>query len=354
MRLPKDLKVTRRKDGRWVKKIDGKPVYLGRGSEEEARRQLIEHLAGHAATPAMPATAQRPSSLHDRVTAWLDQRSEDVAAGRLTPHSLYEYRLIAKLLMDLNDQHRLEHRETLPADVRRAVTVNSPAVTKKRCVLAQTLLRAAGLEVSVPKPSKAEIRRYRATRPRKLVSAEDVSKLLSAACPTMRAALLLGINCGFHSVDVARLEWRHITSEGLIDWPRCKTGIARQCPLGPKTLAALHDADFNLPGPILRTPTGKPLIVDHETGGQTRWFDRSVPRLRTRAKVPDFSFSWLRSTFRTIADEHPDINAVRRIMGHELGQSCEATYIQRVGHDRLVAVVSHVWESLGISAKLEC
>lgn len=344
MRLPKSLTLTLRKDGRWSKKIDGTIHYFGRGSEEEARRRLIEFLVG---VPDRPSSG---GSTEDVINAWLERRTEDVQAGRLHPRTLYEYRVIASLLLKLN----LRDRPDLGDAVRSAVSVGSPEVTKKRCVIAQMLLRVAGINIRIPKPGKAEIRRHRASRPRKIISAKEFEILFSAACPTMRAALLLGLNCSYHSVDVARLEWTHIDGS-VIDHPRQKTGIARQCPLWPKTLAALHDADFGLPGPILRTRRGNPLIVDHETGTRTNILASQFRKLRSKAKITKpITFSWLRSTFRTIADEHPDINAVRRIMGHELGQSCEAAYIQRVSPTRLRAVISHVWDALKLSAEPEC
>lgn len=342
MRLPKSLTLTLRKDGRWSKKIDGSIHYFGRGSEEEARRRLIEFLAGVPDGLATVTETQSVGGGHgstrDVVNAWLERRSEDVQAGRLHPRTLYEYRSIARLLLKLN----LDDRPDLADDVKSAISVGSPEVTKKRCVIAQTLLRAAGINIRIPKPGKAEIRRHRASSPRKIISAREFEVLLSAACPTMRAALLLGLNCGFHSVDAARLEWTHIEGS-VLDHPRQKTGIARQCPLWPETLAALRDADFGLPGSILRTRRGNPLIVDHESGSRTNVFSKRFRRLRSRSGIAKpVTYCWLRSTFRTIVDHHPDLSAVRRIMGHEVGDGAESAYIQEVGVDRLRLVTDIV------------
>lgn len=353
MRLPKTLTLTKRKDGRWAKKIDGQIKYFGRGTEEEARQELIDFLASsnHSSTPSRPMEGK---DLHiaDMLREWCDKRVYNVQTGTLNSQTLAEYRIVTERLVGLDRRGRLMRRflaedVDLPADIRDAVGTASPEITKKRCVYATTLLRAVGISLKIPKPTKAEIRKYKAQQPRKLMSAREFEVLLSAACPTMRAALLLGLNCGFHSIDAARLEWTHIKS-GVIDHPRQKTGIARQCPLWPETLAALRDADFGLPGPILRTQRGNPLIVDHESGTRTNMVSQRIRRLRSKAgMIRPITFCWLRSTFRTIVDHHPDLSAVRRIMGHEVGDGAESTYIQAIHPDRLKAVCDIVRNWLG-------
>jgi integrase len=60
---------------------------------------------------------------------------------------------------------------------------------------------------------------------------------------TLRAMILLGINCGFGNADCAGLKLDALDlAGGWIDFPRPKTGIARRCPLWPETVAALRAA----------------------------------------------------------------------------------------------------------------
>lgn len=54
------------------------------------------------------------------------------------------------------------------------------------------------------------------------------------------------------------------------------------------------------------------------------------------------SFYDLRRTFQTVADEVRDFVAVRRIMGHAGAADIADHYRERVGDDRLRAVVEHV------------
>ena len=62
------------------------------------------------------------------------------------------------------------------------------------------------------------------------------------AGPTMRAMILLGINCGFGNTDCAILTEDKIDlAGGWATLTRRKTGIKRRCPLWPETISALRE-----------------------------------------------------------------------------------------------------------------
>src|SRR5207302_1484484 len=83
----------------------------------------------------------------------------------------------------------------------------------------------------------------RATKGPKLLTADEIRRLLGAAGPAMKAMVMLGINCGFGNADCGRLPLSALDLEGgWIDYPRPKTGIPRRCPLWPETTEALREA----------------------------------------------------------------------------------------------------------------
>jgi integrase len=57
----------------------------------------------------------------------------------------------------------------------------------------------------------------------------------------MKVMIWLGINCGFGCTDCAELKWSNLVFENhRIKLARKKTGISRDLPLWPETIAALE------------------------------------------------------------------------------------------------------------------
>jgi integrase len=66
--------------------------------------------------------------------------------------------------------------------------------------------------------------------------------MIDAAGVSLKAMLLLGIDCGFGNSDCASLPLSALDLDGgWITYPRPKTGIERRCPLWPETVAALRE-----------------------------------------------------------------------------------------------------------------
>lgn len=86
------------------------------------------------------------------------------------------------------------------------------------------------------RPSKKALRLNRADAGPKLFNDDEVRRLIDAAGPSMRAMILLGINCGFGNADCGELPLSAVDlDKAIIDFPRPKTGILRRCPLWPDT-----------------------------------------------------------------------------------------------------------------------
>jgi hypothetical protein len=60
----------------------------------------------------------------------------------------------------------------------------------------------------------------------------ELKLLLAKANPTMKTAILLGINCGFGATDIATLPQSAVDLDaGWIEFPRPKTAIERKIPV---------------------------------------------------------------------------------------------------------------------------
>src|SRR5262249_45626277 len=101
------------------------------------------------------------------------------------------------------------------------------------------------------RPTKKTLRLHKAQRGPPLFSADEIPRLLAPPPPTLKAMILLGVNCAFGNGDCARLPLSAVDLDGaMIDFARPKTGIPRRCPLWAETVEALRVV-------IARRPTAK-------------------------------------------------------------------------------------------------
>src|SRR5207249_3417572 len=85
-------------------------------------------------------------------------------------------------------------------------------------------------------PSKSDKRKARAKQQHKhgkrMFRADELTAMITAAGPQLKAMLLLAINCGYGNTDCASLPLSALDLKtGWADYPRLKTGIERRCPL---------------------------------------------------------------------------------------------------------------------------
>jgi integrase len=93
-------------------------------------------------------------------------------------------------------------------------------------------------------PDSMRVARARAGVPDysgRLVTGEEIDKLLARSQPAFRALVLLGINCGLGPADLGRMRWNMIDLEhGRLIFPRGKSGVYRVGHLWKKTRKALR------------------------------------------------------------------------------------------------------------------
>ena len=214
-------------------------------------------------------------------------------------------------------------------------------------------------------PTKKSLRIDRQAKAPRMLEASELRQLLKAASIPLKAIILLGINCGFGNTDISSLPLHALDfDDGVVRFPRPKTGIERKCFLWPETAKALRKVLAERPTP--RDSADADVVFVTKYGG--RWVRSREKRIeingvllelrgiQTDSVSSEFtkllqdlglkrrgSFYILRHTFATIAAETGFQIAVNHIMGHSpAGDDMPGTYRERVSDDQLQAVTDHV------------
>jgi integrase len=202
---------------------------------------------------------------------------------------------------------------------------------------------------SFKRPSKKTLRIDRAKKGARLFTREEIHQLLGAAGVQMKAMILLGINCGFGNADCGSLPLTAVDLEnGIIDFPRPKTGIPRRCILWPETVAAIKEALAHRPEPkkpehaglMFITKYGQPWAKLSTDNTLAKEMGKLLRDLHINGRQ-GLGFYTLRHTFRTVADEVKDQPACDFCMGHECPHM-SSVYRETISDERLRAVTDHV------------
>jgi integrase len=353
--------------GVWAKKIRGKLHYFGPWADPDgALKKYLEQKddlhAGRKPRPDPGAV-----TVKDVVNDFLNAKRALVDAGELSPRTWADYKQVCDLAVAHFGKTRLAS-DVGPDDfasLRNKMAkqwgphrLGSKLVQYTRCLFKHAL--DAGL-IDRPirfgpgfkRPSKKVLRLNRADAGPKLFAAEEIRRLIDAAGPSMRAMILLGINCGFGNADCGELPLSGVDlDKAIIDFPRPKTGIPRRCPLWPETVAALREALAKRPDPKSAVDAGLFFITKYGLGWSkdtsTNPISQETAKLLKALRIngrKGLGFYTLRHIFRTVADESKDQPAVDFTMGHEIPHM-SAVYRETISDARLRAVTDHVHEWL--------
>jgi integrase len=340
-------------NGQWGKTIRGKNVYFGVWADPDAALELYykEKEAWEAGRNPRQAVAPREHqvTVGQMVALCLDAKEALVATGEMKEKTYREYLAIgerlkrvlragtpvecvgpadfARLKADFAAGHPIPPRKGHPPRVskgHKSLVSLKGDVRKTRVFF--NFIREAGYIDRVPPygvfkvPSKKSLRLERKRKPKRLFSAEQVAALIEKASVSMRAMILLGINCAFGDTDCAVLVEDELDLDGgWATFIREKTGVNRRCPLWPETVAALRAV---LQG---RPPVAQPALANRVfiTARGNSWTDLAVcgefKKVRQAAGLPKGSpgFYGLRHTFVTVArKEITDADAIRTVTGH--------------------------------------
>lgn len=366
--------------GTWQKKILGKIHYFGRWGRR--RNGKVEQLPGESWQEALALYKLQAEDLHAGRTPqlvnedelslkrlcnlFLTSKQRLVESDELSPRTLAEYRfttdrlIIAfgknRVVCNLNAQDFSRLRNSI-AKTCGPVRLGNEIVRCKsvfKFAIDNTLIdQPVAFGSDFRKPSTKVMRKHKAESEKKLFEAGEIVKLLGIAGPQLKAAILLGINCGYGNTDVSSLVHSRIDLDsGWATFARTKTGIARRSPLWPETIEAIRAAIAIRPEPksdadkgiVLLTVRGERLVRITEksrTDSVTSVFAKLLSDLEINGRK-GLGFYSLRHTFATIGLEQADRDAMKSLMGHAAGDIL-ANYEQAGPSDaRLTAITDHV------------
>lgn len=378
------------RNGQWAKKIRGRMRYFGVVTDPETalRRYQAESPALHSG--AVPAGVDAGNDLQTVLNTWLTWQKRRVDVGELAASTYRDDRMVAEWLgqtagwetpiVELTPARWSGLRASLGEKYKTPTTVRKFVVLVRQAMnwaAAARLIGAVEFGQEWAAPPQRVIRlhqsRRRAETPR-LLTAEQIRQLLAAA-PTesLRAMILLGINCGFGQTDCSELRIEELQGSGvgvrgseknppygMISGVRNKTGAERTCVLWPVTAAALRNViGKRTSGPVFVTRSGRSFVrMRRKSDGKLTAIDSVALMLRkaaTASGVRGATFYSLRRTFRTVADSLRDQRAIDRVMGHVGSGSggdwvpsmISGAYVETVELERLRRVSEHVRSWLG-------
>lgn len=347
--------------GRWAKKIRGKFHYFGPWDDPEGALASYLDQKDDLHAGRTPRKAADGIIIRDLLNRFLTAKQSLVDAGEIAVRTFKDYHATCKrigaafglrrLVEDLASDDFEQLRRKLAK--RRGPVALGNEIQRIRVVFkyaydAGLVDRPIRYGPTFKRPSKRVLRKARNAKGPKMFEAHQIRAMLAAAGVQLKAMISLGINCGFGNTDCATLPKKSVDlKEGWIDYTRPKTGIQRRCPLWPETVTALGTAIDNRPKPkdkandglVFITKYGKPWTKDTSDNPISKETRKVLKSLGIQRK--GVNFYALRHTFETIGGESRDQIAVDEIMGHARDDMA-SVYRERIGDERLKAVVDHV------------
>jgi integrase len=350
--------------GYWAKKVRGRLVYFGKiandpKGEAALNQWLTERddlLAGRA-----PRAKGDGLTMRELCNLFLTQKMSLRDSGELSPRTWENYHGTCERVLTAFGKERIV-ADVVPADFEAYRTqiaktwgpVSIGAEITRVCGLFKYAYGAGLIEKPIrfgpgfTRPSAKTLRLARHAKGENMLEASQLRILLDGAGSTLRAMMMLGLNCGFGNSDVGTLPLTAIDlNAARVDFPRPKTGIGRRCPLWPETIAALKTSIAARPGPedpadarlVFLTAYGRSWSKDATWNPVTTEFAKLLKRQGFHR--PGLGFYTLRHVFETIGGEAKDQIAVNAIMGHA-DSSMSGRYRERISDERLRAVTDHV------------
>lgn len=368
--------------GQWAKKFKGVMHYYGK--DKEAAFAAWEKQQSYVAIDIAPPRGSCPT-LTELGNVYADFMRRAVDAGEPASRTATKYtksirRLIAITCADCRvdalrpiDFGTIKEKLALPITLdddskrfggrmvkRRVITTVAIDIRNIRvflnwCYKQEHIEHPPKLGDEFTPVTRKALRKKRAVDGPKDLSAKSINATLAKCKPVMRAILLLGINAGLGNQDIADIKRSDIgklkpKGENWIDLPRGKTGAPRRFVLWPETTAAIKGYLVHRPRAagadnrerLFLTRTGLAWVrQDGEL--RTDSIGTEFAKARKLAKVKRGSFYDLRRTFRTIAAQTRDREAVDFVMGHvEDANDMDAVYTQWIDDERIKRVCDHV------------
>lgn len=366
---PEKFPLTLHPKGYWCKKVRGRLYYFGKDQDaalKEWLRVKPDLLAGRPLEEDQP---HEQMTLGDLCNRFLHEKKGQIPK-EFTAISWHDYRRACDRMLRILGRNTIV--DTLrEADFAKLYDGLAKGVSSKtlsgridRCRILFRYGEAEGLvsplmhklRKPLKKPKRKSIDFERGDT-RALFKASEIRLLLEHATPELKAAILMGINCGFGPEDCARLKLGNLDLvDGWLDQRRSKTGKARRAALWPETIAALQaviakrgkltDKDLvfvtkrgnplsGIPVKSVRKPEARQVRIPRSNPISTDFYAlRESLGITGKHKA----FYSLRRTTKTEGENVAiDPVAIDHVMGH-LDRSTPGGYRQYVSDARLRAI----------------
>ena len=348
--------------GQWAKKVRGKLHYFGvwddpKSAEAKWEREKGALLLGH-----------EPEVIYGESLGWagnafVASKHLQKERGELSERQFDDYRSVTKkvvaflgkpkLLADIKPADLERYRNSLP-ETWSPTTANSHLRQVRVFFSYLNDIGATESPINYARAlrdaPKRVLRKHEASKEEKVFTADEIRALIETAdSPAQLSHVYLGINAAYGAADIGRLKVADIDTENQwLGVLRGKTGMVRGCWLWPETILALTDAieakpwtgNDRLDELYSLTRNRRPWWED---GSKSNPIQQSFVRNKkaagiTKEGVGQYS---LRHTFRTIAGDAEDKEAVDYVMGHK-DPTVSAGYRHGIDPERVKAVCSHV------------
>jgi integrase len=374
-----DFPLYAHKSGRWAKKIRGKTHFFGpwRDPNGAFRRYQMEKddLEAGRQPRRAPAGLTDALTVQRMVGLFLDAKEINVQSGELEESTWKVYESFGERMIrvfgantpveSLGPDDFQKLRKDLQTTHKSLTSINSD-IGKIKAFFnwAGPGTNGQGYIDRLPRfgsgfkrPSKSALEREREEQGERIFSAEQIRALLSAARPTLKAMILLGVNCGYGNTDCAKLALGKLDlAQGWANFARTKNGIRRRNPLWPETVEALRMSLADRKPP--RDPKYANRVFITKYGQPFRAcalgfeFEKLAVKIGMSRETADFYD--LRRTCASIGLQVNDDEAMRTILGHKrLSADMLGVYNRlQVSDDRLRAVTDHIhdWLFTGAAA----
>lgn len=358
----KDFPLFAHASGQWAKKVRGKLHYFGKWDDPVAAELKWQRDKSALIEGRDPDHSDDGDTVGWLCDVFMDSKEAQRLRGELRKSTQDDYLKACKHVTAFFGRGR--RLETLtPQDFDRYRSsfpkTWGPTTINNQLRLCRTLFKYAGEIGATDKPilyriglkavSRSVMRKDAAKKPEKTFTGDEIHRLLAHADDSMRAFILLGINAAYGPADIARLTIDDIDfAKTWLGVERGKTGVSRGCWLWPETIAAIRKAIAAKPSvddPVFAklaflTRCKRPWVDD---GYSSNPLQQAFAALKADAGIEKAGVGHygLRHTFRTVAGDAMDREAVDFVMGH-MDATMSGNYRHGIDPKRIKAVCQHV------------
>jgi integrase len=238
--------LTRHPTGQYSKKIHGKMYYFGSDKQESLQRYIDQFSYLHGSNHNSQKPVNDSMTLKQLSDMFLKYQFSKVKANVITAqHYNDQVNSLNKFMAFLGQRQRIKEISTLDLQNYKRKLEKQYSSSKHRLNLHISNLKtlfhwATKNDILKQIPNIDAVSRSKiVNKQRRIFTHDEINKLLAIADVKMKAMIWLGLNCGFGCTDCSELKWKHLDLvNGRVIFPRGKTGVPRNLPLWPETIAA--------------------------------------------------------------------------------------------------------------------